>query len=399
MDLLQTLIVPPPLIDVAQAHDYGSLAAAHSSVDLSTQDNHDEASTQTTTEPQFQDKSNGTRQSLTNTEEICFFFYHYGDCKKDPARVKPNEKPCTFSHSQPLPNSRIQIVKRKFHKGSCHLPLCPYKDGGGFTTEVQAKIANNQQKGGKENAKRAEKRLESKHSGEVSDIAAKTPEIKQSKRAAKRLKNKQMEEATAIAAKKPEIKQSRRATPTAPKKTRDKQTEQPVASEHNRKKRRYYTEHDPGRPPASVEKRVRMSYDDLYDDPKDNRIVSPLPEVQPEVQPGAEVDQDPEVGRTCFFWYHGFCQRTTWKRGCPLKHALTDPPSMVFPPPGFVHREPCGLQWCAGDGGSRGQAQHVEVGQQRYFEAAVAAEKPAGGTGQPMDVAELFLKGFEEPGF
>lgn len=32
------------------------------------------------------------------------------------------------------------------------------------------------------------------------------------------------------------------------------------------------------------------------------------------------------------------------------RHELTDPPTMVQPPPGYVHRNGgCGLPWCPGD--------------------------------------------------
>ncbi|GAB1730044.1 hypothetical protein NU195Hw_g5113t1 [Hortaea werneckii] len=56
----------------------------------------------------------------------------------------------------------------------------------------------------------------------------------------------------------------------------------------------------------------------------------------------------PSEGVTCFFWYHGHCGRAA-DRGCDYLHCLTDPPSMVQPPPGYVHAKPCILPWCPGD--------------------------------------------------
>lgn len=56
----------------------------------------------------------------------------------------------------------------------------------------------------------------------------------------------------------------------------------------------------------------------------------------------------PSEGVTCFFWYHGHCSRAA-TRGCDYPHCLTDPPSMVQPPPGYVHARPCILPWCPGD--------------------------------------------------
>lgn len=34
---------------------------------------------------------------------------------------------------------------------------------------------------------------------------------------------------------------------------------------------------------------------------------------------------------------------------CSFRHALTDPPSMVKPPPGYIHQKPCDLELCPGD--------------------------------------------------
>ena len=59
-----------------------------------------------------------------------------------------------------------------------------------------------------------------------------------------------------------------------------------------------------------------------------------------------------DTQQTCFFWYHGKCKRNKDQRrnsGCPMRHELENPPSMVQPPPGCVHKEPCVLEWCPGD--------------------------------------------------
>lgn len=52
------------------------------------------------------------------------------------------------------------------------------------------------------------------------------------------------------------------------------------------------------------------------------------------------------AGEVCFFWYHGSCKRGRW---CSMLHKMTDPPSFVQPPPGYMHHVPCGLEWCPGD--------------------------------------------------
>ncbi|CZT24411.1 uncharacterized protein RCC_10136 [Ramularia collo-cygni] len=50
------------------------------------------------------------------------------------------------------------------------------------------------------------------------------------------------------------------------------------------------------------------------------------------------------AGATCFFWYHGNCARDP----CPRKHELVAS-MMVQPPPGYVHKNECSLEWCPGD--------------------------------------------------
>ncbi|KAK4552839.1 hypothetical protein LTR86_010173 [Recurvomyces mirabilis] len=63
-------------------------------------------------------------------------------------------------------------------------------------------------------------------------------------------------------------------------------------------------------------------------------------------------DADSKANETCFFWYHGRCARSLdpkRSKPCPYMHALTHTPIMVRPPPRYVHRQPCGLEWCSGD--------------------------------------------------
>lgn len=53
---------------------------------------------------------------------------------------------------------------------------------------------------------------------------------------------------------------------------------------------------------------------------------------------------------TCFAWYHGKCPHRGNK--CRYLHALTQPPSFVQPPRGFVHAAEgvkCTRDWCPGD--------------------------------------------------
>jgi hypothetical protein len=57
--------------------------------------------------------------------------------------------------------------------------------------------------------------------------------------------------------------------------------------------------------------------------------------------------------QTCFLWYHNSCPKKGKK--CTELHALTNPPSYVVTPEGYVHVEGvCGQDWCAGDWRSEG---------------------------------------------
>jgi hypothetical protein len=52
--------------------------------------------------------------------------------------------------------------------------------------------------------------------------------------------------------------------------------------------------------------------------------------------------------QTCFLWYHDSCPKKGKK--CTNLHALTNPPSYVVAPEGYIHEKGvCGRDWCAGD--------------------------------------------------
>ncbi|SMR44652.1 unnamed protein product [Zymoseptoria tritici ST99CH_3D1] len=107
--------------------------------------------------------------------------------------------------------------------------------------------------------------------------------------------------------------------------------------------------------PPSPTKRIKLiDYDDL----ESSRSSPPLPEQSSKfvefddlaIRTGGVGNDDSEV--TCFFWYHGTCSRSMDEKNgfkCHFKHGLTEPPSMVQPPPKYVHRTQCALDWCPGD--------------------------------------------------
>lgn len=141
---------------------------------------------------------------------------------------------------------------------------------------------------------------------------------------------------------------------------------------------------------------------------------APIPAERP------KFDYDDEAGsnsscsqgeETCFFWYHGRCSRSLDSRisyQCNYKHALTDPPSMVQPPPGYVHKSPCRLEWCPGDSmqpsvNSKSKLGHVA---NKPEDCSLHAEQPSSSTEQNGNdlveddanvKANWYLSGFEEP--
>lgn len=151
----------------------------------------------------------------------------------------------------------------------------------------------------------------------------------------------------------------------------------------------------PDRPKRNAGRRLPVSYEDLYDDdPAQQTPLSP-----PDTRNQAVSRSNPASSQTCFFWYHGSCKRAQDRRGCNLRHALLDPPSMIVAPPGFVHPTTCKLQWCAGDGNSKEQKTPVNFEEQkRYFEAAMLDDESDDESGSETAEEEMdfFLEGFDD---
>lgn len=170
----------------------------------------------------------------------------------------------------------------------------------------------------------------------------------------------------------------------------------PAGVKKTRKRNKYELFH-PDRPKRNAGGRLPVSYEDLYDDNTAQQALLPLPDTQDQ----KASKSNPASSQTCFFWYHGSCKREQDRRGCNLRHALLDPPSMIVAPPGFVHPTACKLEWCAGDGGSKGQKARVNVNERkRYFNAAVLDNESDGESGSETAEEEMdfFLEGFDEIG-
>lgn len=205
----------------------------------------------------------GTPRTSTS---ICFWWYHFGDCTRDPARFEL-DRPCIYQHrdygdgvEQKLSKGRL-----KRHSTPCGLPLCKWRG----QVPRPARGATN---------------------GVLHSVVS---------------------------------EQGNQSGCDHPKSTKNQS--RPC--------------HHPDEPQRAA-KRVKVSYEDLT----------------------TADDQYSDEQGTCFFWYHGNCSR---KGMCTYPHGLTDPPSMVQPPPGFTHPGPCGLEWCPG--GSRVGAAK-KTGRKRYYQ-------------------------------
>jgi len=159
------------------------------------------------------------------------------------------------------------------------------------------------------------------------------------------------------------------------------------------------------------------------DDPT-KRVARPTVLLYDDEKPAAtSTTEEAPLEQTCFFWYHGRCSRSLDARTsytCDYLHALTDPPTMVQPPPGYTHAKPCTLQWCPGDAriGSKagGKAvgsdglkglEHGEVSKRRKVRYAEGKDRDKGDDavsecsdapsyGQLEEREEWYLQGFDE---
>jgi hypothetical protein len=125
------------------------------------------------------------------------------------------------------------------------------------------------------------------------------------------------------------------------------------------KKRKAFVRH-PDAPLSSSLKRQKLTYDDDEaakpdrDSHGDETLSRTLErqKVSYDNDEATKGDRGGHGDQTCFFWYHDNCARSQEPRTnyhCFFRHGLTDPPSMVKPPPGYVHRKPCELELCPGD--------------------------------------------------
>ena len=215
-------------------------------------------------------RPNVQERGFRRGSKLCFFWYHYQHCDRDPTNNTNPDKPCSYIHSLDgvQPDVKIAHFPRWMHKGPCGLELCPLKD-----REWRPK----------DTSKGKGKPAHEGKSVEVDQVTSMRPNKATNKRK--------------------DVMQQ--------------------------KKRKAFGQH-PDAPLSSALKRQELSYDDN----------------------ATKADRDSHGDETCFFWYHDHSRRSQDPRmnyQCKFRHGLTDPPSMVKPPPGYIHHKPCELELCPGD--------------------------------------------------
>lgn len=236
--------------------------------------------------------ASATGQHVLKT--ICHCWYHRGMCSQDPAspNYSGSGKICRYLHQidDGMADFKVSRVARHMHKHPCGLERCPQNDGmPSIRRALQAPAS-------------------------ADDASLRSP-IKGSTRRRKRGFNKDgkgdNKTFTQLSNTAPTQQAYKRPSPTVPAMT--------ARTKSSKKK--------------ANKKRKREQSDSLV------ALSLAAPSKPPSCRGAAN--------ETCFFWYHGMCQRGTQ---CNLLHALAEPPTLVQPPPGFVHfHGPCGLRLCPGD--------------------------------------------------
>ncbi|KAK4548022.1 hypothetical protein LTR36_010742 [Oleoguttula mirabilis] len=257
------------------------------------------------------------------SQKICFFWYHHGTCHRNPANPTRTGKPCPYQHSLDASRDAVLSISKKvswLHKAACGLPLCPWKD--------------------------QERKIEKQQQQQMNNVLAAC--------AAGANATMPFENGPAKRKRHPEMDADaspKRSKPEQPEQVIVSQPQHTPAQKKKKQKQAHQRTHTAARhrddPATAPQSTMAISYDD--DDAA--QASPPFPTNIDDDQPAQRAKENEEQ-ETCFFWYHGKCARANDIRTnytCTHTHALTSPPTMVQPPPGYTHFRPCGLEWCPGD--------------------------------------------------
>lgn len=74
-------------------------------------------------------RTNVRMRGIGRRNKLCFFWYHYQSCKRDPANAPDTERPCPYIHCLEVAQTKIKLSPFR-HRDPCGLELCPWKDTG-----------------------------------------------------------------------------------------------------------------------------------------------------------------------------------------------------------------------------------------------------------------------------
>lgn len=343
-------------------------------------------------------------KSPRSSTRLCFWYYHQGNCTNNPSSptYDGSSRSCPFVHSaEGMQEFKVQPGKESWHiqLGDCGLELCKFSSNYKYKDELEVK--EQRKKSFREGEK--ERKKEKRRSGIVEGVDGKdgdrhsepraehqyvmgtsyqsflllqeqntpdtapvnsnstTPAIPTSPRAGRYAKGSRFQQASVSSAtptpstlKRKASAASSQITPTpASKKVKTSASVPSSQTDSQSASTIPLSKHAARRLKRTKASRpLTTGTSTLSTTPKPLDII---PYITNHTHPSiSRSDHSKPHHQTCFAWYHDECPYSgkAGKKGkkCAELHALTDPPSFVVVPEGYVHKGGiCGRDWCGGD--------------------------------------------------
>ncbi|KAF1345467.1 hypothetical protein BDV97DRAFT_424661 [Delphinella strobiligena] len=268
--------------------------------------------------PSRSSTATGSVKCAEQEPTICSFFFHFGSCRRDPksSTYDGSAEICKFVHSLGIGTEtlKVQKIPKRWHKEPCGLDRCPQSGG----TRKGSKLA-----------KKAVHGYDGAQSepGNVDLVTQPIPE---------------------------DVIRAQVATPLTVR-VSSGQFNEPQTTKANSAAH------------LKASEVIEQGNGLLYGNKNEARKRKRMDEIRGQAVTLATTRAMPKTlstkakrhaGEICFFWYHGSCRRG---RQCRMLHKMTNPPSFVQLPPGYVHYVPCGLEWCPGDKRHECEHEHEHV--------------------------------------
>lgn len=323
-----------------------------------------------------------TTSSVTNkrSPKLCFWYYHTGDCTSDPMSSNYNGgRVCSDLHAlDGRKEFKLHQGPWQWHKhfGNCGLELCRFSSNYKYRKEHQTKIASgtNVVKDEVGTAMAAAAVSQSTAGEDKESDVNDTAIIPTSPRAGRHGKGQRLQrqhQSPATAATPPTLKRKFSVLSSTPNIFTPDSTSSPTKKARSSgvftRSLTTSTEYTPTLTPThpslptnkSIKATVKQGKATQKAQRKALAKAKPLDIITYTLPSGSHRGIPRSSHRkafdaTCFAWYHDFCDKKGNK--CRYLHALTDPPSFVQPPRGFVHsgkggeqEVKCTRDWCPGD--------------------------------------------------